>query len=106
MLAASPAVAASISGDDSAAGCALGLGFAPCSRSSLTAAALPGRRAAIINGVRMSLERALTSAPWATRRRVFSRSVAAHIRAVALASFRLLGSAPSFNRRSSVGAPV
>src|ERR1035438_2295719 len=54
----------------------------------------------------MSLEWALTSAPWASRRRVFSRSVAAHIRAVALASFRLLGSAPCFRSRSNVGVPV
>src|ERR1039457_4537848 len=86
MPAASPAVAASIRGDDSAAGRILGLGLAPCSRRSLTVAVLQGRRAAIIRGVLMSLERALTSAPWASRRRVFSRSVAAHIRAVALAS--------------------
>jgi MFS family permease len=105
-LRASPAVAASIRGDDSTAGCALGLGFAPRSRRNSTAAVLPGRRAAIINGVLMSLERALTSAPWAARRRFFSRSVAAHMRAVALASFRLLGSAPCFNRLSNVGAPV
>jgi len=87
-------------------GCTLGLGFAPRSSRSVTAAVLPGRRVAIINGVRMSVERALTSAPWATRSRVFSKSVAAHIRAVALASFRLLTSAPSFNRSSNAGTPV
>ena len=32
--------------------------------------------------------------------------VAAHIRAVALASFRLLTSVPSCSRRASVGTPV
>ena len=60
-----PALAASVSGDDSVMGCAFGFGFAPRSRSSLTTATPPGRRAAIINGVRMSVERALTSAPCA-----------------------------------------
>jgi hypothetical protein len=86
-------------------GCALGFGFAPCSSSSWTTATLPGRRAAIINGVRMSLERALTSAPCSRSRWTFSKSVAAHIRAVALTSFRLFTSAPSFNRRWRVGTP-
>ena len=42
MLAASPAVAASISGDDSAAGCALGFGFAPRSSRSLTDGGIAG----------------------------------------------------------------
>ena len=105
-LAASPAVAASSSGDDSAEGCRLGLGFAPLSRSSFTTAELPGLRAAIMSGVRMSLDRALTSAPWLSSILVLSISVAAHISAVALASFLLLGSAPSFNRRSNVAALV
>ena len=54
----------------------------------------------------MSLERALTSAPCSSSRRVLSKSVAAHISAVALASFRLLQSAPSFSSFSSVDGLV
>src|SRR5580704_1211486 len=50
----------------------------------------------------MSLERALTSAPCSSSRRVLSKSVAAHIRAAALASFRRLQSAPSSSSFSSV----
>ena len=63
-MAGSPESAASVRGEHSVSGCAFGLGFAPLSRRSLTTATLPGLRAATIRGVRMSFDRALTSAWW------------------------------------------
>jgi hypothetical protein len=106
VVAASPAVTASISGDDSVSGFAFGFAFAPCSSSSFTVAAFPGLRAAIISAVCMSSDFAFTSAPCPSSTRVFSRFVAAHISAVAFASFFRLGSAPIASSRSSVAGPA
>jgi len=62
-VAASAALVASISGDDSAAGCAFRIRIRFVIQQELDYGRLPCRRAAIIRAVRMSLERALTSAP-------------------------------------------
>src|SRR5262245_24012469 len=58
---ASPAVKASSNGEDWDTGLALGLGLAPLSSRNFTIGAAPGRRAAIIRGVRLSSDFAFTS---------------------------------------------
>ena len=100
MLSTSPAIAASRSGGERV----FGLGSAPRSSKSFTTGPPPGRAAAAISAVRKSFDTTFTSAPWASSNRVFARSVAAHMRAVALSSLRMFGSAPFFNNCSNAGA--
>src|SRR5438876_78700 len=89
---ASPAAAACTNGVSSRDGPET-FGSAPRSSSSFTTGAAPCRVVDTNSGVLSSLDRAFTSAPDSSSTRVFSKSVAAHIRAVALESLRLFGSA-------------
>src|SRR6267378_1196261 len=93
MLSASAAKAASVSGV-STGDWPVTFASAPRSSKSFTIGAPPGLPAATKRGVLASLDRTFTSAPASTSNRVFSRSVAAHISAVAFASLRVFGSAP------------
>src|SRR5476649_904069 len=103
-ISASPARAASRSGDGSLA--SQRDGSAPYSSSCRNAGAAPTMPLVMTSGDRRSSERAFASAPPSSRTRILTASGAAHMSAVAPAPFAALGSVPaSSSRVSSAASP-